>query len=584
MHLLLRKQTQDARGRDSVIDIEIAADEIVLGSDPAAEIQVLGADIQPQHLVLRADGRGALSFQCARKVTVNVKDKFLAKGKLAVGDVILVGRQRFEVVTAPAGFDAAMAWTPDRATADSALQNAYRTRLDQTFLAKRWPALTLLMLSLLISLMLPLASYFSRDDAHKTGFAMDALWSSGPLIPAHQTTIGDQCGACHTNGFEMVRDTACTTCHKDLADHVNFAQIPVPQLQQTRCASCHREHNEPHSLVVTADVLCTDCHQALAQQTSAPTTSSPVTRLKQGMHPDFDWHLLVPERKAAGTGERIDWTWQRVSRDAGAKEQSVKEQSNLKFPHDVHLDATKVQSLASGDALACESCHVLSADREHFAPITMEASCRDCHDLRFDRRDPQKQLPHGTPSRVIMAMEEHFLHANLEPPADKGPQRRRLPDRDETEAQCNDSALVCAKRQTENEAQRQFTQRGCVTCHEVVDTAINDLYNRFQVLPVKLNADWYPLARFDHQSHLTQQDAIGNARCTSCHSAGESTHSSDTLMPGLDNCTQCHDSKHIKDTIPLNCIDCHEFHMHSAGNLPIDHSPTQGMQPHKETP
>jgi predicted CXXCH cytochrome family protein len=576
MHLLLRKQTLDSKGRDSVIDIEIAAEAIAIGSDPAAEIQVAGGTIEERHLVLRAAGQGALNFQCTRGASVSVRDKQASKGKLAVGDSLLLEGHRFVVIAAPSGFDAAVMWTPASAAADNTLQHQYRTRLDQTFLAKRWPALALLAITLLIGLILPLTSHFTRvpsvDYTPNRGARLDVLWSSGPLIPAHQTTVGDNCGACHANGFEMVRNESCTSCHRNLADHVDFTRIPMPELQQTRCATCHREHNEPHSLVVMADALCTDCHRDPASHTTAKIDIDPVTRFKQGEHPDFDWHLLQPRRMAAGTGEKVDWQWARL-----AHTDKTSEQSNLKFPHHVHLDGSRVQSQETGEVLACESCHVLSPDREHFAPITMETSCRGCHDLRFDRRDPQKQLPHGTPSRVIAAMEEHYLHANLEPKEPTGLQRRRLPDRDQDEEQCNDSALVCAKRQTATEAERQFTQSGCVTCHEVVDTAISDLYNRFQVLPVRLNSDWYPKARFDHVAHLTQAQTTGNARCASCHDADKSSHSGDRLVPGLDNCTQCHDSVHSKDTIPLNCVDCHEFHLHGAGF-------NAALQPPKEMP
>lgn len=557
MHLLLRKQTLDNKGRESVIDIEIAADAVRVGADPALEIQLLGGDIAAEHIVLNAATNGALGFVCNRGASVVVDGKKATKGTLSTGARFEIGRHRFEVIKPPAGFDAALLWIPDASAVDSSLQSAYKTHLGQTFLAKRWPALALLALALLVSLALPLGSYVLRDAQGTSPVAFDTLWSSGPLLPAHQTIIGDQCGACHANGFEMVRDDACTRCHTHLPDHVDFAAMPVPELQQTRCASCHREHNEPHALVVMADALCTDCHRDPAAHAGARVTAAPVTGFTTGQHPDFDWHMITPERHSAGTGEAVEWQLQRV-----AREQDPPEQSNLKFPHDVHLDINKVQSLATGEALGCDSCHILSADREHFEPITMEGSCRSCHDLSFDRRDPQKQLPHGAPSRVIASMEEHYLRSYLLPKADSAPQRRRLPDRDDSDEQCSAGALPCAQQQTAREAQRQFTQRGCVTCHEVVDTQIDDLYNRFQVLPVRLSGDWYPKAVFDHQAHLTQQNADANSRCTSCHAADTSHRATDKLLPGLDNCLQCHDSAGHKDQIELNCISCHDFHLH----------------------
>src|SRR5690606_12399969 len=110
------------------------------------------------------------------------------------------------------------------------------------------------------------------------------------------------------------------------------------------------------------------------------------------------------------------------------------------------------------------------------------------------------------------------------------------------------------------EAERQFSQRGCVTCHQVDQMPGAEGVERWQVLPVRLNDDWYSAARFDHQSHLTQAKQRGDALCLSCHKADSSSDSSDILMPTLAQCVDCHGDKSVGGRVAVNCIACHGYH------------------------
>ena len=231
----------------------------------------------------------------------------------------------------------------------------------------------------------------------------------------------------------------------------------------------------------------------------------------------------------------------------------------------MHLDGSKVRRTDDGKALGCGDCHRLAPDKEHFLPITMEAHCRACHDLKFDPRDPTRELPHGQPTEAILAIEGHYLRKFGDPNlATDAIVRRRLPDRPNDEERCTESAFACAMRKTRDESVNQFTIRGCVTCHVVEDTHDSDIYNRFQVYPIRLVGDYLPKAHFDHMRHLTQRDKTGDDACVSCHDARKSKDSADLHIPDIDTCVGCHSDSVAERVdrpgVVLPCIGCHLYH------------------------
>jgi hypothetical protein len=226
------------------------------------------------------------------------------------------------------------------------------------------------------------------------------------------------------------------------------------------------------------------------------------------------------------------------------------------------LDPEKVQTMGSAEGMVCGDCHSLKSDNEHFEDITMEKHCAACHDLTFDVGDPERELPHGDPRTVVQTIEEHFVRVYTDP--DYKPlgsdRRRRRPGQSGGAERCDDKPFACGLQRATNEAASQFTQRGCVTCHEVSDNNADDLYARWMVLPVKINHDWYGRALFDHASHLTQRGQSENQTCSSCHEATVSAKSSDVLIPGIDNCQSCHGDVSVADKVIVNCVSCHAFH------------------------
>jgi predicted CXXCH cytochrome family protein len=163
-------------------------------------------------------------------------------------------------------------------------------------------------------------------------------------------------------------------------------------------------------------------------------------------------------------------------------------------------------------------------------------------------------------------LEAHFINQSFSLQSKEERFRRRVPAKELESENCKND-LACAGRLATAEAETQFTVSGCVTCHEVETLDNVEPRSRWQVLPVKLNSDWYSRARFDHRSHLTQSGEQANALCLSCHKAETSSKSSDILIPTKDNCLQCHDDRGHGQMLKLDCVSCHAYHLSEQRQL-----------------
>jgi len=551
MQFLLRKTTQDGQGDAQLIDVELAADVITLGSAPDCDIQLLGEKIIAQHATIQKE-KGVVTLEASHGCHFSHNGKQVKSSELRIGDRLLIGQHRFKVIASPPGFDIAMQWEPAEVDG-SLLANAYRTDLRQTGLKTRPISWILALLVLVGAGLVPVADYLWRSSqSNQTEqqvtqqMTAESFWTSGPLHSAHRVAIGNQCEVCHQKAFEQVTDNACVACHTEPTDHVFKGHEHAAMLEGLACQSCHKEHNEPAQLTNDHDSLCTNCHEQLNPAVGGFTPAT---------HPEFQLSLLRPNIVRSIGSFTQHWTIERKSVALDNRENS-----HLKFSHQVHLDSTKVQSQTSNEGLQCAQCHQLSADKEHFVPITMEQHCSSCHELTFDPDQPKKQLPHGVVETIYPALEAHFLNlAFNEGDANQNLPPRRLPAKTPERQSCLGD-FACAQAQAIAEADRQFSQKGCVTCHEIEQIEGADARSRWQVLPVKLASDWYPAAQFNHQSHLTQQGERDNALCLTCHQADQSQHSEDVLMPGIENCTTCHGDLTTSNKVELACVSCHGFH------------------------
>lgn len=556
MVFLVRRLTGGVDAEAS--DIEYEGANLVLGSSDNAGVALPGLDGD----VVVKSGKGGSCSLSGRGVRLQIDDKEVSSGRLSVGESASAGGYRILIIDPPTGFDTALqieAVEVEILESEDALHRAP--------FSLRTVGWTLALLILIGTLVLPLTSFLAPSVGEKLSelpLPDDALWSSGPLHEAHQRAgIADDCGACHSEPFVMVEDASCIACHGQLTEHAGDSVHPQSEFTEARCGSCHREHNEPQHLVRRDPPLCTDCHAEPADwQRDAGPQLRAVGGFSADAHPEFRVAHWIPK----GPNGSLGWE---LERSPGPATQ-VEDTSGLKFNHEVHLDVEKVQREQSGEALACGDCHTLEDSGEHFETISMDAHCRDCHGLGFDSFEPDLELPHGDLRDVIVAMEAHFIREFTDPVlrearANKKPRRLVGKRFREAATTCEGSGLECGRLEAAREARYQLEETGCVTCHEVTDTAREELRDRWLIHPVRLTGDFFVESEFDHLSHLSQASESADALCESCHTASVSVTSTDLLMPAQDNCLQCHGDKQA--TVESDCVTCHSFHR--AAGTPV---------------
>ncbi len=573
MDILIRNTRLGANGIAEVLDTAVSTDVVTIGSAADATIQLLGRAIAPRHATLRPV-QGGVRVECTARNRFSVEGASLGAATVALGQTMDFAGHQLVAFPPPQGFDLALRLVPNAAASGSDYEAAFVTDLDRTRLSKRGTSYALVRLLLLLTLVLPLGSvYWHRAGGATPGLLPDdSWWSSGPLSPGHQHAAGARCAACHQQLFRHVQDTACVECHRSVQAHVSPAHRARTHLgDPERCGECHREH-DPRlwRAIVDDDALCVGCH-AKPEPLFGELQVARVEGFAAGRHPPFQVSLLG---FSAGT-----WQTQRRALEGATQH------SNLKFSHVQHLDPAKVTRLASGGAMRCADCHVANPDGRGFAPLTMQTSCASCHQLNFDSSAPSRQLPHGKPLDAMLVIEDYFTRKYADPaPLRTVQPQRRLPDleRDPSRARdneaCSGPPIACARQRARAEIENQFTGRGCVSCHVVEDTHAADLYERFQVVPVRLGQDYFREVRFSHKAHLIQGTLRGDAACDSCHHASGSRDSADLLLPNVDGCLQCHrdrggagapagfaaasaaQGKPRTEVVVLQCTGCHVYH------------------------
>jgi predicted CXXCH cytochrome family protein len=478
-------------------------------------------------IVLR-DGRPVISTRAPGGIVVN--DTLCREAALAPGDEIRIGANVLRLLEPPAGIDLAFSFELDAeaAAAESAGPEPYRLDLDSIGLTRRGWSWLGFGATLLLALLVPASGVLDGDT--QAGLRAgplpdDGFWLSGPLSRAHHN-VGERCETCHRQPFQRVPNAACVDCHATVGRHFHVAGL-VTELDTTRCAGCHAEHNEPATLIRRDDGLCVDCHADIEAVAGAIAKTENVTDFLDD-HPSF-----LPD-----------------------------EQSALKFPHDTHLDAAGIDGPEGKRVvMACADCHRPQADGRRMQPVTMEAHCADCHRLDFDPAFPDATVPHTNAKTVLRRLIEYYSRSFLElypdPEATAAPARPvRVPGR-VTDPRVRERLLQQARERAFTVARDLFERRSCHDCHEIRATGRAD--DPWEVEPAELKDVWMPAARFDHGRHATELSG-----CDSCHDAARSSAAGDVLMPGIAVCRDCHGSgdphRNPAGLVQSGCILCHGFH------------------------
>jgi hypothetical protein len=331
-------------------------------------------------------------------------------------------------------------------------------------------------------------------------------------------------------GITML-DKSCLGCH---IQH-NFHRANV--LKSHSCSVCHQEHKGDAALNAVPDTRCADCHNdgesmraAFDKAELGPTL---VFAVFANGHPDFRVHTSM-----------------------------LKETNTLKFNHQRHFSDDI--PLVNGKKLDCVFCHrPASVGGNHQAP-QYELSCKPCHLLQFDSRNPLLEVPHGDvlsvraflrslpdqyldyAKRVLGLVNQReldaFVHQQLtalrgEMHSDENLEAKVFLSTDRW-APGEDSARLGSGSKT--------AFQGCALCHEVIKAGDDP-----PVLTHPLIKDhWFAPGTFDHSKHASLD-------CRQCHDAERSRETSDIILPSVSGCVNCHSPT---GGVEHSCASCHTFH------------------------
>lgn len=497
---------------------------------------------------------------------------------ISIGDVIEISGHKITLLAGENGCDFVVEVKLSTAKQEP-IQNRYQVKFSDLKLYKRSWSWIFFLLVFFACILIPISGVISpswMETLRESPLPDDKQWLAGELIKPHKF-IGDDCSQCHQKAFQPTTNEACLTCHKTTKQHVPEVNVTEDFAEVAQCTSCHKEHNSRETLSEYSQQICVGCHVEDTLDKLEQQEYGSVTDFEQH-HPSFSVSMLKPvlENKVT-TG----WDSERLL----LNNVDLKEQSNLEFSHQLHMDPQGIKSATGEVQLACADCHVPALNGLEMKPISMEENCQSCHQLTFDPDDPTRVVPHGSPTEVVLMMREYyafrFIYQNLnndvENPIVKAGElysvrKVRRPGRDErlrktfeqslnsqtvaaieklTKQTVRTEALVWAESRANQAATDIFERQACAVCHVMTKNEEDEI--PWQIEPVALTKKWLPKADFTHEGHETMV-------CLDCHQADKSDLSSDVLIPDIENCQQCHGGLESKNLIPNTCIDCHDFH------------------------
>ena len=551
MRWLIRRVLKRGKGQVSYEDDIHYGDVLTIGRGSDQAIFVPDLKVALEHARITAVSSGSYKVESLIIAGIRVNSELTYATTVGPGAIVDVGTTRIQLLEPPQDYEAGVEIsTIDKSElAATAKAKALPTSLSQTWLAKRTPSWVLFGVVALLFFVLPLLSHFSpgfRDTLRATPAPHQTAWEAGDIAAAHHF-FGAQCTTCHEAPFTPVKDEACARCHAATPAHADPAKFNMPELGDARCAHCHRDHNGQKGLVDNEQALCSTCHANLKSATNNASTIADISDFGT-QHPEFSVNL-------PGWNDKGEFVPVRSSLAGGA----LKEKSGLKFPHDEHLDPKGLNTPAGITKLDCASCHVPDQGSAIMKPVDFETMCQSCHRLDFDVLEPDRQVPHGKVPEIIYMLDEFYARRALEggyndTTAPIVVQQRRRPGQPLSRQEQTD-ALIWARGKARTVGESLFTGRACTVCHAVTPGRIAG--DPWQIAPVRVAGEWYGKAHFTHESHTTMS-------CTDCHDARNSKASSDLLIPGIQNCQQCHAGEAAKEKVPTTCVSCHGYHENDA--------------------
>lgn len=538
--------TRKSRGGVTHKDQNVSGESLRIGRSTDNEIYLSDFRVSLYHATIH-DRQGRFYIEAESGSDLRVNSAVSQSSRLNTGDRIAVGPYDIEVLKADGELEISIELVRELGDDLEELQARSTTTLAAAGLSKRRWSWILFITVTTLFLVLPITSFFipSVHDAMKDSpITADIAWKTGEFASAH-TFFANDCKACHQQAFNLVKDRACVTCHTQTHPHADPDFFNMEELTDTRCATCHKEHNGRDALVRRDEGLCGDCHKDLAEDSK--------TELKNASdfgddHPEF-----------SATMYRFDFKSKEFTTQREEITDKLTETSNLKFPHDKHMDAEEGVDAPGGKRfMQCADCHESEAGGIGLQAINMERHCSECHRLEFEPDSPQRVVPHGKLDHVIYTLTEYYGNLALKGGyedlnAPRIVRNRRRPGQKLTKKE-RKQAFQWAQDKALEVGEDLFEGRVCSTCHDVTQVR-SDYPPKWDIAPVRIANTWLPKARFTHQKHATMG-------CTDCHDAEKSEDSGDVLIPGIANCHQCHAGTNAgTNKLESTCVDCHSFHI-----------------------
>jgi len=555
-----------------------SADRVQLGRGTDNEIALVDIRVGLRVATL-SPGTGGMVIEAIGAAPLQVNGQPVQEATLQVGDEIRIGPYRLEVTAPPEGCDGAIQieLVQPLASATDPVRARARIGLQQTHLNKRATAWTLVLVIAVVGLIVPIVVFASgmlepwhKDKPEASGHSLvGMLWKPGDFSNSHRF-FGENCATCHQGAFSRVADTACESCHTDIAGHIP-AGVKLAgmneRLDALHCNDCHTEHRGLSGKIFSAARLCLDCHRELDK--SAPGVSvAAVTSFPAG-HPQFRATLVADAASQ-----------KHVRAELGAQPAPV-DHPGMKFSHAAHLVPGGFPTLNHKE-IGCADCHVADPSGKSFQPITYNGRCQDCHDLKFDAVSlpyMDARVPHGDENVIISSIRNFYaaraLHDGVGTPATSPAVVRGIagmPAPDSTKAPTlGDVRGWIADQSKSAIALILDPRRGCGYCH--YGTGANGAFDTQKafaaidtgtdvalkvIAPVELQNRFLPNAVFDHAKHR-------GMKCEDCHATRTSQSSADVLIPGIETCKNCHGNEGASTQAQSTCITCHAFHRPGFG-------------------
>lgn len=559
MRFLVRTWTRQG-GENVSQDRELEVERLRIGRGTDQDIELPDLRVALAHAEIVRSGRNAV-IAARPGASMQVNGAPSKEHRLHGGDTILISRYQLLVLPGSGGIDLQIDVEEKVSARDEKAQRQTRLSMSlaEVLPTRRRLAWLLFLLVILPGLALPAWLRFGHPPAPPpaqyvppkppAGLAAavpsDRIWVPGTSSSAHAYFQKD-CAKCHEAAFERVRNQACLSCHKNTAAHVDDPHwLKLDDFARARCEDCHHEHKGDMGLVAMHNSQCTDCH-------AQPTLRFAGSKLQPAA--DFArHHPTFTPRVARYDAATREFKWIDASQDQPA---TLHSDTNLKYPHDKHLDPKGIKSPDGRKVLSCADCHEPDAAGVSFKPVDMQKHCASCHRLDFDPDDPQRTVPHAQPVQVVGVIRDYYARAALaggvaKPGAPEVVQLRRRPGEQLSPPQAR-AALEWADRQSAVVIDEVFDKRVCGYCHTV--SRSNDREVPWSVAPVVLARHRLDHAQFEHSAHRTE-------KCESCHAARDSRLSTDVLMPELKRCRDCHGDPGSQAQIQSSCLKCHGYHI-----------------------